>query len=277
VRADLLGQPAVEWLALGAPLPPKTLRLVLADVDGVITRGEGQPIDLVVLERLAAINAAARRDPCIPAITLCTGRQAPYVELMAQLVGAFLPCIFEHGAGLFFPTTFLYEFDPRLGPDYAARLAKLRAALDEPLIQAGRAFVQPGKEATMTLYPQGALGQTSVDDLTELVESVVARVAPEFGVARNVHGVEVRPRGIDKGSGARRIAELLEVPLQTLAGVGDSDPDLAFLDNCVGFSAAPSNATPTVRQHVMYVANMSFGDGLLEIVALVEQRNRQSL
>jgi 3-deoxy-D-manno-octulosonate 8-phosphate phosphatase KdsC-like HAD superfamily phosphatase len=59
--------------------------------------------------------------------------------------------------------------------------------------------------------------------------------------------------------------------------VGDSDPDLAFLDNCVGLSAAPSNATPTVRQHVMYVANASFGDGLLEIVALVEQRNRQSL
>jgi hydroxymethylpyrimidine pyrophosphatase-like HAD family hydrolase len=277
VRHDLLGEPAVEWLALGASLPQNNLRLVLADIDGVITRGEGQVIDIEVLQRLAAINAAARRNPCIPAIALCTGRQAPYVELMAQLVGVFLPCIFEHGAGLFFPTTFLYEFDRRLGPDYAARLAKLRAALDEPLIQSGRAFVQPGKEATMTLYPQGALGKTSVDELTEVVEAVVADVAPEFGVARNVHGVEVRPRGIDKGTGARRIAELLDLPVQAMAGVGDSDPDLAFLDNCVGLSAAPSNATPTVRQHVMYVANASFGDGLLEIVAFVEQRNRQSL
>ena len=277
MRADLLGAPAVDWLALGAALHPQTLRLILADVDGVITRGEGHPIDIDVLQRLAAVNGAAKRDPCIPAITLCTGRQAPYVELMAQLVGVFLPCIFEHGAGLFFPTTFLYEFDTRLGPDYAARLAKLRAALDEPLIRAGHAFVQPGKEATMTLYPQSALGQTSVDELTGVVETVVARVAPDFGVERNVHGVEVRPRGIDKGSGARRIAELLELPVAAMVGVGDSDPDLAFLDNCVGFSAAPSNATPTVRQHVMYVSNASFGDGLLEIVALVEQRNRQSL
>ena len=277
MRPDQLGEPAVEWLALGASLPQNNLRLVLADIDGVITRGEGQAIDIDVLQRLAAINAAARRDPCIPALALCTGRQAPYVELMAQLVGVFLPCIFEHGAGLFFPTTFLYEFDRRLGPDYAARLAKLRAALDEPLIQSGRAFVQPGKEATMTLYPRGALGKTSVDELTEVVEAVVAGVAPEFGVARNVHGVEVRPRGIDKGSGARRIAALLDLAVEAMAGVGDSDPDLAFLDNCVGFSAAPSNATPKVRQHVMYVANGAFGDGLLEIVALVEQRNRQSL
>ncbi len=277
MRPDLLGEPAVAWLALGASLPETSVRLVLADIDGVITRGEGQPIDIDVLQRLAAINTAARRDPCIPAVTLCTGRQAPYVELMAQLVGAFLPCIFEHGAGFFFPSTFLYEFDMRLGPDYAARLAKLRAALDEPLIRAGRAFVQPGKEATMTLYPHGPLGHTSVDELTKLVEAAVARVAPEFGVARNVHGVEVRPRGIDKGSGACRIAEVLGIPLQAVAGVGDSDPDLAFLDDCVGLSAAPSNATSTVRQHVMYVANASFGAGLLEIVALVEQRNRQSL
>jgi len=276
VRRDLLGDAACEWAALGAGLPAGCLRLVLADVDGVITRGEGQAIDIDVLQRLAAINTTARLDPCVPAITLCTGRQAPYVELMAQLIGAFLPCIFEHGAGLFFPTTFLYEFDTHLGPDYAARLAKLRAALDGPLIQPGRAFVQPGKEATMTLYPRGPLGTSSVAELAELVEAVVARVAPEFGVARNVHGVEVRPRGIDKGTGARRMAELLDIPLQAMAGVGDSDPDLTFL-NCVGLSAAPRNATPTVRQHVMYVANASFGDGLLEIVALVEQRNRQSL
>jgi hydroxymethylpyrimidine pyrophosphatase-like HAD family hydrolase len=273
VRRDLLGDAACDWAALGAALPVGSLRLVLADVDGVITRGEGQAIDIDVLQRLAASNVAAMLDPYIPAITLCTGRQAPYVELMAQLIGAFLPCIFEHGAGLFFPTAFRYEFDARLSPDYAARLARLRAALDEPLIKPGRAFVQPGKEATMTLYP---LGETSVDDLCDLTKDVVARVAPDFGVARNVHGVELRPRGIDKGSGARYMADLLHIPLNAMAGVGDSDPDLAFL-TCVGLSAAPSNATPAVCQNVNYVANAPFGEGLLEIVALVEQRNRDSL
>jgi hydroxymethylpyrimidine pyrophosphatase-like HAD family hydrolase len=277
----LLGDVACDWAAPRIGLPAGILRLVLADVDGVITRGEGQPIDIDVLQRLAAINAAARLDPYVPAITLCTGRQAPYVELMAQLTGAFLPCIFEHGAGLFFPTAFLYEFDPRLGHDYAARLARLRAALDEPLIQTGRAFVQPGKEATMTLYPLGPLGPSgkdSVAELTELAEAAVARVAPEFGVARNVHGVELRPRGIDKGTGARRVAELLEIPLQAMAGVGDSDPDLSYLTlPGLGLSAAPSNATPPVRQNVNYVAAGAFGEGLLEIMALVEQRNRRSI
>jgi hydroxymethylpyrimidine pyrophosphatase-like HAD family hydrolase len=269
----MLGQAALAWVTLGVGLPPGSLRLVLADVDGVITPGEGQPAELDVLERLAAINAAARRDPRVPAITLCTGRQAPYVELMAQLIGAFLPCIFEHGAGLFFPTVFRYEFDARLGPDYSARLAQLRAALDEPLIKTGRAFVQPGKEATMTLYP---LGDTRIDELFALAEAGVARFSPEFGVARNVRGVEVRPRGIDKGSGARRIAEHLDVALEAMAGVGDSDPDLSFLHGIgIGFSAAPANATPDVRKAVNYVARAPFGAGLLEIVTLVERHNHE--
>ena len=268
---DLLGEATVAWVALGAGLPPGSLRLVLADVDGVITRGEGLPAEIDVLERLAATNAAALRDPRVPAVTLCTGRQAPYVELMAQLIGAFLPCIFEHGAGMFFPTTFRYEFDARLGPDHSARLARLRAALDEPLIQTGRAFVQPGKEATMTLYP---LGETPLDELFAVAEATVARVSKTFSVARNVKGVEIRPHGIDKGSGARRIAELLEIPLEAMAGVGDSDPDLSFLQDIgIGFSAAPANATPAVRLAVNYVARAPFGAGLLEIVTLVERRN----
>jgi hydroxymethylpyrimidine pyrophosphatase-like HAD family hydrolase len=275
MRPDLLGGAAEAWLPIGVGLSPGSIRVVLADVDGVITRGEGESAELEVLERLAATNAAAQGDPCVPAITLCTGRQAPYVELMAQVIGGFLPCIFEQGAGLFFPTVFRYEFDARLGDDYSARLAHLRAALDEPLLRSGKAFVQPGKEASMTLYP---ISPTNVVELFSLAETTVARIAPEFGVVRNVNGVEVRPRGIDKGSGARRIAELLDIPLEAMAGVGDSDPDLSFLEGIgIGFSAAPANATPNVREAVRYVASAPFGEGLLEIITLLEQHNRNRL
>jgi hydroxymethylpyrimidine pyrophosphatase-like HAD family hydrolase len=263
VNQVILGAVAQAWSELGARLPAGNLRLILTDVDGVITRGEGHSVELDTLGQLAATNEAAQRDPAVPAIVLCTGRQGPYVELLAQLIGAFLPCIFEHGAGLFFPTTFRFEFEP---PHYADRLARLRAIVDKPLIKSGRAFVQPGKEATMTLYP---LGSTSVDDLFQMTREVVS----DFDVERNVHGVEVRPPGINKGAGARRVAAILGIPLESMAGVGDSDPDLSYLSR-VGFSAAPANATPAVRAAVNYVSEHPFGEGLLEIVTLVEQRNR---
>jgi hydroxymethylpyrimidine pyrophosphatase-like HAD family hydrolase len=257
----MLGQRAQDWARRSASLPKGRIALVLADVDGVVTPGEGQPADLGVLGRLAAQNRAALEDPETPALALCTGRQAPYVELMAQMTGVFLPCIFEHGAGLYVPDAFQFVFAEQLGSDYAARLAALRAALEPDVLRTGRAFVQPGKEATLTLYP---LQGTDPDVLFRLVSPIVNE-HDGWAVERNVAHLEVRPRGISKGAGLRRLAELLGLPLTAFAGVGDADPDLSFL-SLVGFSAAPANATPAVREAVDYVAPQPFGDGLLNIL-----------
>jgi hydroxymethylpyrimidine pyrophosphatase-like HAD family hydrolase len=267
VSADLLGAPARRWRELGTG----GIRVVLVDVDGVITPGEGQAADLAVLQQLTQLNERAITDACVPAVTLCTGRPAPYVEVMAQMTGAFLPCIFEHGCGLFFPTTFRYIFHPLLGEAYSARLAQLRAALTDSLLRPGRAFVQPGKEASMTLYP---LGVTSLDELLDAAHDAI-RDMPGFSVARNIAGVELRPTGLDKGKGLRWMAQLLELPLSAFSGVGDSDPDISFLE-LVGFSAAPANATPAVRAGVSYVSPARYGDGLLDILTRIEGRNRST-
>jgi hydroxymethylpyrimidine pyrophosphatase-like HAD family hydrolase len=267
--------PAVEaWLALGAGLSPAALRVVLADVDGVVTPGEGHPAHLRVLQRLEQINAAARRDPCVPAVALCTGRQAPYVELMAQMTAAFLPCSFEHGAGMYVPGAFRYVFHPRLGRRYTANLAALRAAIEaQPLLRRRRAFVQPGKEAMLTLFP---LGGASLDSLAGAAEAAVARTRLAYNVELNATGVEVRPRGIDKGAGCRWLAGLLGLSLRQVCGVGDSDPDLSFLGlPGLGLAAAPANASPRVRAAVGVVARAADGEGLLEIVAEAERRNRR--
>ena len=265
--------PYLAWQALHASAPAGALRLVLADVDGVVTGGEGQPADLAVLAQVAAVNRASLADPCVPTLTLCTGRPAPYVEVMAQLIGAFLPCIFEHGAGLFDPVAFEYLFHPGLGHDYAARLATLRRALDEPLLRPGRAFVQPGKEASMTLYP---LAGTPLDTVFEVARRAVAGLADGFTVARGINGVELRRRGFDKGVGARWLADLVGLPMDQMAGVGDAETDLSFL-HLVGYPAAPANATMAVRAGVRYVASASDGTGLLEIVERIVSANRALL
>ncbi len=271
VHPGALGGPVAAWKERGDHLSLEVVRVVLVDVDGVITGGEGQPADLRVLGRLAAINRQALADPLVPAMALCTGRQAPYVELLAQMTGVFLPCIFEHGAGLFFPRAFQYAYHPLLGADYVARLAAVRAALHEPLLRTERAFVQPGKEATLTLYPRDG---ATLDQVAEAARRAVAPFGGAFTVAKNVAGVEVRPRGIDKGVGAVWLAERLGIPLAQFAGIGDSDPDLVFLRR-VAWSAAPANATPAVRTAVDFVASTGEGEGLLEILERVTQGNHE--
>jgi 3-deoxy-D-manno-octulosonate 8-phosphate phosphatase KdsC-like HAD superfamily phosphatase len=71
------------------------------------------------------------------------------------------------------------------------------------------------------------------------------------------------------------VADHLGISFEGMAGVGDSDPDLTYLRR-VAFSAAPANATSAVRENVEYVATRAFGEGLLEIVSLVDRQNRQT-
>jgi 3-deoxy-D-manno-octulosonate 8-phosphate phosphatase KdsC-like HAD superfamily phosphatase len=260
----------VRWLHLGESVEPSTLRLVLVDIDGVLTSGEGAIAEPELLARVASWNDAAASDPMVPGISLCSGRQAPYVELMAQVTGAFLPCLFEHGAGILQPRSFRFTFSPLVGPAPWRPVAALREALDG-VLTSGRAFIQPGKEATLTLYP---LGATTVAELAMAAEEAVAQARSPFKVTPNLRGVELRPPGIDKGTGTRWLAEELGITLPAFAGVGDADDDLTFL-RLVGYPAAPANASASVRSTAHYVSDRPFGEGLLEILGHLVDVNRR--
>lgn len=268
--SELVHDPIPAWRALGEAVSPGVVRVLLADIDGVVTPGEGHPAEIRVLQRLTETNRQALEDPLVPAVALCTGRQAAYVEVMAQMTGAFLPCIFEHGSGLFFPRAFRYEFHPRLGLTYAENLARVRAALEEPVLRPRKGFVQPGKEASMTLYP---LNGTSLPWLASQAQRAADQLDGLFEVAGNVSGIELRPTGIDKAVGVRWMAEEIGVDLERFAGMGDSDPDISFLQ-IMDTSGAPANAMPNVQAAVGYVAAGQFGDGLLEFLDRLLAANR---
>lgn len=61
-------------------------RLLVFDVDGVLTQREGKALDLQLLERLAHMHRTARENPSRPAVTVCTGRPAAYVEAVLQAI-----------------------------------------------------------------------------------------------------------------------------------------------------------------------------------------------
>src|SRR5215210_2790959 len=104
------------------------------------------------MTRLQAFNRLATQDATVPAIALCTGRQEPYVEFMSQAVGAYLPSIWENGAGLYFPAPYRFRLHPLLDGRRLGALAQVRRAVTESLILPELAYAQPGKEVSITLY-----------------------------------------------------------------------------------------------------------------------------
>src|SRR5437867_117404 len=96
------------------------IRLVVVDVDGCLTAGEGQPLDFQGLARVARANTRSLSDPSVPAVTLCTGRPAPYVEVMHQVVAGHVPALYEHGCGMLVPSPYGFKTHPRITPEVEA-------------------------------------------------------------------------------------------------------------------------------------------------------------
>ena len=119
------------------------IRLIVADVDGVLSSGEAASFDFAVLQRLAAVNDRARHEPQQPAVTLCTGRPAPYVEVLMQAIHGFYPAIYEHGAGLYMPEPYGFKAHPALTPVMQAQLMELHAMLHDALVATNLAYFQP--------------------------------------------------------------------------------------------------------------------------------------
>jgi hydroxymethylpyrimidine pyrophosphatase-like HAD family hydrolase len=238
------------------------LQLIVLDVDGVLSPGEAAPLDFAVLQRLAGYNDRARHDVTCPAITLCTGRPAPYVEVLMQAIHGFSPAVYEHGAGLFIPEPYGFKWHPALTPATQAQLMQLHVALHQALVATGVAYLQPGKSASLSIFSHAGIS------LQELARQA-GRLAREFGNTFRVEVgatcVNIMVRGLDKAAGVRWLARETNIPLRHMAGVGDARGDLKFM-RLLGWSAAPANAQASVKQAVHYTSPYENGQGLVDIL-----------
>jgi len=241
-----------------------TLRLVVIDVDGCLTPGEGRPWNFEALKYIAELNRRAQKDPTHLAVTLCTGRQEPYVEVLMQAIDAHLPGIYENGGGLYFPREYRFVENPLITPAMRETLVEIKALLRRLAVETGLGYFQPGKEVSLTLYP---VDKGSVHELYLAVAEVLETFDAGYVAQESVSCVDVVPKGIDKAAGVRWLSRETGIPLGQMGGIGDSPSDLEFL-SIIGHSAAPANAASKVRASVDYVSPYENGDGVLDILSL---------
>ena len=241
---------------------PDPVWLAVVDVDGCLTPGEAENWNWRAFRFLQGLNGRAQCGEDVPAVTLCTGRQEPYVEALMQAIGGYLPAIYENGCGLYFPDGYRFIEHPSITAETRNALLEVKAILQRKVVLPGLGYFQPGKEASTTLYP---LPGTSVSRLLRAVTDVCAVHGPMLSVQASVSCVDVIPSGIDKGTGVRWLSEETGITLVQMGGIGDSTSDLRFLQ-LVGHSAAPANATAEVKAAVAITSAYSDGDGVVDIL-----------
>jgi len=237
-----------------------TIKLIVFDIDGVLTDGETRVLDLPLLEQLAAMNRAARQDATQPAVTICTGRPAPYVEALLQAIDGHLPGIFENGAGLYVPDGYRFLAHPELGQN--GHMKMVRQRLEDTLVQSGQAYFQPGKEYTLTLF---ATDPAETGRLGEQTAAALASLQEHVDLVFSVSCLNLLPRGMNKGRGIEFLARYTGYRPDEMLGVGDSDVDEPFLA-AVGYRAAPANANLAIKQLAHYVAPGATSAGVRDIL-----------
>ncbi len=238
------------------------IRLIVLDIDGVVTDGEAQPLDLDLLALLSSINQTARDDLKQPAITFCTGRPAPYLEVMLQAIDGHLPGVYENGAGIYFPADYQFTPLPGLG-EYLNGFAEITSRIEETLVQDKIVYFQPGKHYSLTIFP---VDPTRIQELKGLATEALGPLSEQVDLVYSTSCLNVLPRGVDKGKALAYLADRVDIPLANMLGVGDSDVDPPYL-RLVGHSAAPSNANPEVRSMVDYVSTEATTDGVRDILS----------
>ncbi|MCZ6528947.1 MAG: HAD family hydrolase [Chloroflexi bacterium] len=238
------------------------IRLIVLDIDGVVSSGEAQPLDLDLFSQLGEMNRSARSDLDRPAITFCTGRPAPYLEAMLQAIDGHLPGVYENGAGIYVPADYRFMPLPELG-EFLRGFPQVTSRLEATLVREEIAYIQPGKHHSLTLF---AHDPSRTLELRDLTTQALGPLSERVDLVYSTSCLNVLPRGVDKGKGLTHLAGMVEIPLGNMLGVGDSDVDLPFL-RLVGHSGAPANANSNVKDLVEYISMDATTEGVRDILA----------
>jgi hypothetical protein len=237
------------------------IKLFISDIDGCLSE-PFQPYALEALQILAgyAVQAGAVGQSARPALTICSGRPAPYVEAMAQALGVQVPVLFEAGAGLYDPVAARYAWHPDFSADLAAQIEAVARWIVRHIIPGtAMAFDHTKRTQAGLIGPDAAEVQAAMD----AIEAFVTENHPALRVVHTPVSVDVLPRTLTKQQGMVWLAAHLGVSLTEIAFIGDTHGDLDAL-GIVGHSFAPANAIADVRQAVQHVTAGRVIDGVLE-------------
>jgi HAD superfamily hydrolase (TIGR01484 family) len=250
-------------------MPSNRIRLIVADIDGCLSRGSGSFFELELLRRLAEANIASKTDWNVPAITFCTGRPQPYVECLLQATRGYTPALCEGGTVFFDPVTHSIATHPNFTEREEKILAELRTQVERELV-APNIKPEPGKITHITLIIQPPDTPAS---LLPKAQEIAARFNSEFVVERTRMCIHFLFREIHKGVGIDWLAEHTGISHEEMAGMGDARTDLPFLTK-VGFPFAPADAHSDVKAICKLISERPDAEAALELLDCVIEHNR---
>ena len=249
-----------------------SILVVAIDNDGCLIRDQFADFDLEFAKTMRDYARRAEEAPGdpVPRFTFLTGRPQPFVECMQKLFGTSLPAIYENGAGLDLGGQSRSRLDPRITEETLEEMARLRSLLRRTVMKDVPSFIQPGKDGTVSIIPYDMADH---ERLLDACEELARTEQIPLAAVRAVRAMDFMVSGVDKESGLLWLAEHMGLPLERIAGIGDSRGDVEFLRRCA-WSGCPVNAVDAVKDVVDYISPHEAHEGVLDIMEKIIARNR---
>lgn len=217
---------------------PKDIKAIVVDIDGTLTD----------MSRLISLDAVREmRQMPIP-VVLASGNVLCFLRHLAKVLGASDRMIAENGGVV------LAGFDSKA--IVLADIEECRGARDL-LREHFREL-----ESLDELYRKSELAFRRNIDL-EKARDIIARGYPGLEIVDTRFALHLKHKNIDKGTGMRKIAEIMGIRTDQLAAMGDSENDLPMLE-AAGIAIAVGNAVPEVKAAANYVCKKPYGEGAAE-------------
>lgn len=207
------------------------IKLAVFDIDNTLAKLD-KPISQNVVKKLRKLQDVGVK------IALISGKPAFYIDGFAR--GAGLGDILiagENGGVVFDPSTLEVKY-----------LKKKLTSLDIIEKSVKREFstkiwLQPN-EVILTIFPRESV---EVNNIEKFVKRVIKENRlDDVHVLTHVDAVDVVPKGLDKGLAIKYFCKLLEIPLEHVAAVGDSESDISMF-KLSGFSIAVGGENKKVK------------------------------
>lgn len=236
---------------------------IICDIDGCLSSESSRAFDVAALAKIAEHNRLAdeRRDR--PILTLCTGRPQPFAESMTRLVGNLeLPLVAENGVWLYHPKQNLYQMDPSITREHREAVYHAAAWIDETFGPSG-VSQQPGKACSISLYhPKTEF----LRDIAPALETRFKDAGWPLRVSMTWRYINCDLVHVSKSTGIARLLDVVKIPKERLAGIGDTMSDMAIREHVSTF-ACPANAADDLKAHADLVAKGEEAAGVVEILA----------
>jgi hydroxymethylpyrimidine pyrophosphatase-like HAD family hydrolase len=205
------------------------------DYDGTLAKsGEVSPATVAALKR---VRDSGRK------LLLVTGRQINDLRRVFSELALFDRVVAENGALLYRPAT-----------------REERLLGDPP----PHDFVQALKSRRVTSLSQGRVIVATCKPHEIAALEVIRDLGLELQVIFNKDAVMILPTGVNKASGLEHALSELQFSAHNTVGIGDAENDHAFLNLCE-CAAAVGNAVPVIKKHVDFVAEGTYGEGVVEL------------